>query len=129
MQGFMIFPDQITTYIADKDMPWEYVWVEFDGLRAKAVVEAAGFSLDQPVYKALSKELREEMMKEMNYIAENSSSSLFHIIGHLYLFIDYLTRSTESVKVNHSSKLRDFLYTKHWNLSSIIFRMTFPLRI
>ena len=104
----MIFPDQITTYIADKDMPWEYVWVEFDGLRAKAVVEAAGFSLDQPVYKALSKELREEMMKEMNYIAENSSSSLFHIIGHLYLFIDYLTRSTESVKVNHSSKLRDF---------------------
>jgi len=108
MQGFMIFPDQITTYIADKDMPWEYVWVEFDGLRAKAVVEAAGFSWDQPVYKARSKELRDEMMKEMNYIAENGSSSPFHLIGHLYLFLDYLTRSTESVKVNHSSKLRDF---------------------
>lgn len=108
MQGFMIFPDQITTYIADKDMPWEYVWVEFDGLRAKAVVEAAGFSLDQPVYKARSKELREEMMKEMNYIAENGGSSPFHLIGHLFLFIDYLTRSTESIKVHHSSKLRDF---------------------
>ena len=108
MQGFMIFPDQITTYVADKDMPWEYVWVEFDGLRAKAVVEAAGFSWDQPVYKARSKELREEMMKEMNYIAENGSSSPFHLIGHLYLFLDYLTRSTESIKVHHSSKLRDF---------------------
>lgn len=108
MQGFMILPDQITTYVADKDMPWEYVWIEFDGLRAKAVVEAAGFSLDQPVYKALSKELREEMMKEMNYIAENSSSSPFHLIGHLYLFLDYLTRSTEGIKVHHSSKLRDF---------------------
>ena len=23
LQGFMIFPDQITTYIADNDMPWE----------------------------------------------------------------------------------------------------------
>lgn len=108
MQGFMIFPDQITTYVADKDMPWEYVWVEFDGLRAKAVVETAGFSLDQPIYKARSKELREEMMKEMNYIAENSSSSPFHLIGHLYLFIDHLTRSTEGVKMHHSSKLRDF---------------------
>ena len=108
MQGFMIFPDQITMYVADKDLPWEYVWVEFDGLRAKAVVETAGFSLDQPIYKARSKELREEMMKEMNYIAENGSSSPFHLIGHLYLFIDHLTRSTDGVKVHHSSKLRDF---------------------
>ena len=107
MQGFMIFPDQITMYVADKDLPWEYVWVEFDGLRAKAVVETAGFSLDQPIYKARSKELREEM-KEMNYIAENGSSSPFHLIGHLYLFIDHLTRSTDGVKVHHSSKLRDF---------------------
>lgn len=108
MQGFMIFPDQITMYVADKDLPWEYVWVEFDGLRAKAVVETAGFSLDQPIYKARSKELREEMMKGMNYIAENGSSSPFHLIGHLYLFIDHLTRSTDGVKVHHSSKLRDF---------------------
>ena len=29
-QGFMIFPGQITTYIADVNVPWEYVWVEFD---------------------------------------------------------------------------------------------------
>lgn len=107
-QGFMIFPNQITTYVADKDTPWEYVWIEFDGLRAKAVVEAAGLSLDSPVYKARSRELREEMMKEMNYIAENGSSSPFHLIGHLFLFIDYLTRSAESIKVHHSSKLRDF---------------------
>ena len=48
------------------------------------------------------------MMKEMNYIAENGSSSPFHLIGHLYLFIDHLTRSTDGVKVHHSSKLRDF---------------------
>ena len=38
-QGFMIFPRQITTYVADQNLPWEYVWVEFDGLRAKEIVE------------------------------------------------------------------------------------------
>ena len=108
MQGFMILPGQITTYIADRNLPWEYVWIEFDGLRAKAVVQAAGFSLDEPVYKAKSKDLREEMMKEMNYIAENGSSSPLHLMGHLYLFIDYLARSMEGIKVNNGSKLRDF---------------------
>ena len=25
-QGFMIFPEQITTYIADVQVPWEYGW-------------------------------------------------------------------------------------------------------
>ena len=36
-QGFMIFPGQINTYIADEQLPWEYMWIEFDGLRVKAV--------------------------------------------------------------------------------------------
>ena len=27
-QGFMIFPDQITMYIADKTLTWVYVWIE-----------------------------------------------------------------------------------------------------
>ena len=48
-QGFMLFPGQINTYIADTSFPWEYTWVEFDGLRAKEIVETAGLSLNQPV--------------------------------------------------------------------------------
>ncbi|MEZ3453391.1 MAG: AraC family transcriptional regulator [Oscillospiraceae bacterium] len=108
MQGFMIFPDQITTYIADKDMPWEYIWIEFDGLRAKSIIDMAGLSPDNPVYKARSKELRESMMKEMIYIVENRDFSPFHLIGHLYFFIDYLARSAAEIKIHPGSKLRDF---------------------
>ena len=44
----MLFPGQINTYIADTDFPWEYTWVEFDGLRAKEIVETAGLSPDHP---------------------------------------------------------------------------------
>ena len=38
MQGFMIFPNQITTYVADKQLPWEYVWLEFTPRDRKSVV-------------------------------------------------------------------------------------------
>ena len=38
-QGFMIFPHQICTYTADPDLPWEYAWIEFDGLKAKEIME------------------------------------------------------------------------------------------
>ena len=33
-QGFLISPGQITTYVADDRIPWEYCWLEFDGLRS-----------------------------------------------------------------------------------------------
>ena len=107
-QGFMIFPRQITTYIADQHLPWEYVWIEFDGLRAKEIVELAGLSLDNPVYRAHSKELRKEMKKEMLYMAEHGDESPFHLIGHLYLFIDYMSRSSVSMRLSIEGRVRDF---------------------
>lgn len=107
-QGFMIFPGQINTYIADKDIPWEYAWIEFDGLRVKEMIETAGFSKDNPVYRARSKDLRVEMAREMLYIKDNKDAPVFHLIGHLYLFIDYLVRSAADISVSNGNKLRDF---------------------
>ena len=107
-QGFMIFPGQITTYTADQNLPWEYAWLEFDGLRVKEAIEIAGISVDQPVYHAKLKDLREEMMKEMMYIIHNKDASSFHLIGHLYLFMDCLTRSAAFLNMPKGSKLQDF---------------------
>ena len=107
-QGFMIFPHQINTYIADNTLPWEYVWLEFDGLRVKEAVELAGLSPDHPVYHAASKDLREQMMEEMLYIVQNPNESPFHLIGHLFLFMDYLTRSCASIRLSSTGRLRDF---------------------
>lgn len=67
----MLFPGQINTYIADKNLPWEYVWVEFDGLRAKGAVELASLSMNHPIYHARSKDLRENMLSEMMYLVEH----------------------------------------------------------
>ncbi|MCI8359542.1 MAG: AraC family transcriptional regulator [Lachnospiraceae bacterium] len=107
-QGFMIFPHQICTYIADHEIPWEYVWIEFDGLRAKETVELAGLSPDQPVYRARYKDILESMKQEMLYIVNHKDESPFHLIGHLYLFIDSFVRSATSGQVNKGNSLRDF---------------------
>lgn len=107
-QGFMIFPDQITTYTADHNLPWEYAWLEFDGLRVKETIEIAGLSRNHPVYHAHSKNLREEMMNEMMYIVQHKDESPLHLVGHLYLFLDYLTRSSVNMPLQKGSKLQDF---------------------
>ena len=107
-QGFMLFPHQVSTYIADHELPWEYVWIEFDGLRAKEAIEIAGLRPDSPVYRASSKYLRNDMMSEILYIVQHSNEAPLHLIGHLYLFLDYLMRSANSVRMNQGGKLRDF---------------------
>lgn len=106
-EGFMIFPRQINTYIADPKLPWEYIWIEFDGMRAREIIETAGLSPDHPVYHASYKDLRENMKDEMLYIAEHHDASPFHLMGHLYLFIDYLSRSSSS-QITTSGRVRDF---------------------
>jgi len=107
-QGFMIFPNQITMYTASPDIPWEYTWLEFDGLRVKEALEVVGLSVDNPIYRSHSDELQNNMLHEMNYIVHHRDCAPFHLIGHLYLFLDYIVRSSAELKIASGSKLRDF---------------------
>lgn len=107
-QGFMLFPQQICTYIADSQIPWEYAWLEFDGLRVKQTIEMAGLNINNPVYKARYKDIAQTMKDEMLYIINHKDASPFHLIGHLYLFIDALMRSSNSTQITKGNTLRDF---------------------
>ncbi len=72
-QGFMIFPGQINTYIADERLPWEYMWIEFDGLRIKEALSVTDLCKDAPVYHSHSKELREKLADEIALYRKSSS--------------------------------------------------------
>lgn len=106
-QGFLISPRQITTYVADERIPWEYCWLEFDGLRAKESLEIIGLSVSNPIYNPVHPEFSQIMKEEMLYIVRNKKEAPLHLIGHLYLFIDALMRS---VKENQPtvSKVKDY---------------------
>ena len=107
-QGFLIFPGQINTYYADSRLPWEYAWIEFDGLRVKEALDLTELSKNTPVYHPHSKDLRKQMLHEMLYVVNHAKESPFHLIGHLFLFFDYLTRSAKSTRLVQSSKMSDY---------------------
>ena len=110
-QGFLIVPTQVNMYVADMNTPWEYTWLEFDGLHVKRTLETSGLNFNQPVYKSGDPALSDKMKREMLYIADNSEASAFNLIGHLYLFMDYLTRSVREKEIIGSSMLKD-LYVR-----------------
>ena len=107
-EGFLIFPGQITTYVADLDEPWEYIWVEFDGLHVKDDLEAVGLTLSSPIYRSQSSELRANMVEEMRYLVSSRDASPMHLIGHTYLFFDYLVRSVAHPSEQQANRLQSF---------------------
>lgn len=48
-EGFMIFPGQIATYIADPVEPFEYSWIEFYGSGTKAMLRSSSLSPKNPI--------------------------------------------------------------------------------
>lgn len=107
-QGFLITPGQINTYSADRDEPWKYVWLEFDGLKAAGYLDAAGLGVSQPVYRPNNTALAEELRDTMLYIASHPKASTLHQIGHLCLFLDTLIQSSSTRRETQGHQLRDF---------------------
>ncbi|MDO4562960.1 MAG: AraC family transcriptional regulator [Clostridia bacterium] len=49
-QAFLIFPGQLTTYVADKDDPFLYYWIEFYGNKAEEFVQRSNLSPANPIF-------------------------------------------------------------------------------
>lgn len=107
-QGFLICPNQINTYTADKDDPWKYVWLEFDGLQAAEFLHTAGLGITNPIYQPDNMALADEVKNTMLYIAGHPNASTLHRVGHLCLLLDTLIRSSSTRREPRKSQLRDF---------------------
>ena len=106
--GFLILPDQTTTYVADEEDPWEYTWIEFDGLRVSESVGLAGLSLTQPVYTPQSHEAGRLLQEQMMYIVNHPQDSPVRQIGQGFLFLDQLVQSSAARRLPSQRRLRDF---------------------
>lgn len=59
-QLFLVEPDQMVFYQADKEDPWTYSWVGFNGKLAPYFMHRLGFG-----YPSLTKELSTEVFEEI----------------------------------------------------------------
>lgn len=80
--AFMIYPDEITYYIASEEDPWEYSWVEFNGTAVSKYLSATGFTPDNPVAYFVP-EGEEPILK----LSETEPVNPYEITGYLYRFL------------------------------------------
>ncbi|MFA6801489.1 MAG: AraC family transcriptional regulator [Acholeplasmataceae bacterium] len=84
-QIFMIFPSETITYFPDKNNPWEYMWVEFNGLGAKNLCKLAHLSVENPVYTLHNPDI---YIKEFTEMLDESKDDKIHttlnVLSHLF---------------------------------------------
>ena len=106
-QGFLICPGQRNAYCADKANPWKYAWLEFDGLRAKDCLDAAGLNPSRPIYRPQDAAQGRAVRDAMLCIAGHPNATALHRIGHLYLFLDSLIASSAARQELRGGQLKD----------------------
>lgn len=83
---FLICPSQVAGYAADREEPWEYCWVGFNGTEAGRLLSLAGFSRETPVLRPPRPEGLKEMLLHIYRSGGNTPAADADMVGYLYLF-------------------------------------------
>ena len=89
-EAFLIHPHEITTYCADKRQPWEYMWIEIDGLIVARTFESCGLNRDNPVYTPVAGGEQREELHYLQQIVQQETGQSLRIAGLTCLFLDAL---------------------------------------
>ncbi|MBO8463893.1 MAG: AraC family transcriptional regulator [Firmicutes bacterium] len=106
-QGFMIFPNQNTSYYADSEHPWEYTWIEFDGARVEEILMNCNITIKNPIYYPTDKILANKLKESLLSLNDESERSHFGLIGELYTCMDYLLRSSKNRRTILGERVTD----------------------
>lgn len=112
--GFLICPDRLTAYTADRQEPWTYIWVGFTGEKAGAILKKTGLSEQNPVFH--DERCAEYFMGMIGGRDEESKTdaeaNALRILGELYLLFAHLTKKScaqQQDDQSFSDKVADFI--------------------
>jgi AraC family transcriptional regulator of arabinose operon len=130
---FLIYPNEITYYQADKENPWHYMWIGFHGAKASELLKQCGFSSSNPCLKYELKSeysLSNHISQMMNSRASEDSSVIWQT-GQLYILLSHLLKNnelsqdkqrTKTIKEKYVDKAAQFMlnnYSHDINITSV----------
>ena len=122
-QIFFIPENTKAFYQADKDNPWEYMWIHIGGPRISHILKDAGITIDSPVFTPVAhfSELENLMMDTLKHYKRQ-----FYCVGNVYKLCDYIIRNSPATSEKDYSKA--LLYVKNV-ISYIQLKYSEPIKI
>lgn len=102
--AFLVYPNTEVIYTADKDEPWEYIWVGFTGSDAAMILRATDFTKDAPFLKGIP--YGNSVHNQIMHILEafgNSFENAVEMTGRLYTTLAVFMHGAEKSKVTNTA--------------------------
>lgn len=103
-QAFLIEPDTLTFYQADKEDPWSYLWVGFDGTAAPRFLQDLGLNSRQLICECQYGEELKEIVFSMLRHTQSTAENLYFLQGELYHFFSVFARGIRLDEYVNDSK-------------------------
>ena len=100
---FLVYPNEECMYQADDREPWDYSWVGFAGVDAQPIINAAGFTPEEPVLRQLQN--GDTLDRQIHHIYDlrgNTLASSVEMSGRLYTALACLLKNSDMRTVNNS---------------------------
>ncbi|AGK95737.1 AraC family transcriptional regulator [Clostridium pasteurianum] len=98
-QGFLIYPDTITYYEADKEEPWIYTWVGFKGIKAKNYLKLANLDEENPIFKYEEGDFIKNCFEDMRKASTLKNGKELRLQGLLSIFLSELIEKSPNSKI------------------------------
>ncbi|MFD1957685.1 AraC family transcriptional regulator [Paenibacillus thailandensis] len=89
-QGFFIYPHVVTYYEADRDEPWTYSWIGFQGDEVERALSRTSLTAERPVFP-MDVRLMPALYERMSEIESDERSAGLYLQALLYEFLAVLT--------------------------------------
>lgn len=103
-QGFIIPPDTRTFYQADKEDPWHYYWIGFEGELAAFYLDALGCNGYHPVFQVENMDRIIEIIEDSFMWDQDSLFAELMLSARLYEFLALLKQNTKNPDVIESGR-------------------------
>ncbi|MBQ4324026.1 MAG: AraC family transcriptional regulator [Clostridia bacterium] len=114
-QGFLICPDQMTYYEADKENPWEYIWIGFDGTEVAEILADVGLTEKRPIYKGEPDGILEGILIKLVDIFEQDSNDKYNALALFYSAMAFMQAGTSSRRLGEKGYIDKALDYIHHN--------------
>lgn len=111
-QGFLIWPSVLTYYEADKDNPWTYMWVGFNGVKAQTYLNYANLNEENLIFEYSKDDCLKNYISEMLKLKERDHSSELKLEGLLYFFMSALAETQKDSTHQKSYKSTELYLEK-----------------
>ncbi|HHX32422.1 MAG TPA: AraC family transcriptional regulator, partial [Bacteroidales bacterium] len=111
--AFIIYPDEITFYQADKDDPWTYIWVGFGGAKAESCLNYASLNKDNRVGVFKCKDELLRCVKGMLNASKLTYANDLRREGFLFMFLSALINENNSNELHNIHDYPYQIYVEH----------------